>query len=73
MTDKERGDEEQMHKTDPQEDEKDGNVFGPAFDKIAGDTEGGTSLSEEEAKIPGNQESIKDDNPDREDKHKLDN
>ena len=46
--------------TDPQENEKSGNVFGPAFDKIHGDSEGGSSMSEEESKEPGNQESIKD-------------
>lgn len=50
---------EEKH-TDPQENEKDGNVFGPAFDKVFGDSEGGGGLGEEEANDPDKQESIKD-------------
>ncbi|RYE25301.1 MAG: hypothetical protein EOP51_04620 [Sphingobacteriales bacterium] len=52
--------EEQKKKTDPQEDEKDGNVFGKAFDKVFGDKDGGGSVSDEEANDPDKQESIKD-------------
>lgn len=50
---------EQSKTTDPQEDEKDGNILGTAFDKIFGDSEGGNSISEDEDKEPGKQESIK--------------
>ena len=46
--------------TDPQEREKDGNIFGGAFDAIVGDSEGGNSISEDEADDLGKQESIKD-------------
>ena len=53
-------DSSKVNTTDPQENEKKGNIFGPAFDKISGDAEGGNSMSEEESKEPGNQESIKD-------------
>lgn len=45
--------------TDPQEDEKDGNVLGEAFDKLFGDAEGGNSLDEDDARDPGKQGSIK--------------
>jgi hypothetical protein len=51
---------EQSKTTDPQEDEKNGNVLGKAFDAVFGDAEGGGSISEEEDKEPGKQESIKD-------------
>jgi hypothetical protein len=53
-------DKRHANTTDPQENEKDGNVFGDAFDKISGNSEGGKSMSEDESKKPGNQESIKD-------------
>ena len=46
--------------TDPQEREKDGNIFGPAFDKLHGNAEGGNSISDDEADDPSKQESIKD-------------
>jgi len=51
---------EQGNPTDPQEDEKNGNVLGGAFDAVFGNAEGGGSISEEEDKEPGKQESIKD-------------
>lgn len=37
--------EERTNITDPQENEKDGNVFGDAFDKVAGDSYGRNSAS----------------------------
>lgn len=37
----------QKNVTDPQENEKDGNVFGPAFDKTMGDSFGGDSASDD--------------------------
>lgn len=46
--------------TDPQDDEKRGNVLGNMFDKVFGDSHGDNSASEDESKKPGNQESIKD-------------
>ena len=46
--------------TDPQENEKNGNVLGKAFDTMFGDSEGGNSLSEDESKEPGKQGSLKD-------------
>jgi hypothetical protein len=52
--------EPQTNGRDPQEKEKDGNIFGGIFDKVHGDAEGGSSISEDEAKDPDNQESIKD-------------
>lgn len=52
--------EQQSNTTDPQEREKDGNIFGEAFDALVGDSEGGNSVSEDEANDPGKQESIKD-------------
>ncbi len=52
---------EQKSTTDPQKDEKDGNILGPALDKMFGDAEGGNSLGEEEANDPDKQESIKTD------------
>lgn len=45
--------------TDPQEDEKDSNVLGEAFDKLFGDAEGGNSLDEDLTNDPDKQESIK--------------
>lgn len=36
---------ERPNVTDPQENEKDGNVFGTTFDKVAGDSFGGNSAS----------------------------
>jgi hypothetical protein len=51
-----------LNTTDPQDNEKDGNVFGKPFDKLTGDSRGDKSMSEEESKKPGNQESIKDTN-----------
>lgn len=46
--------------TDPQENEKDGNVLGKAFDAVFGDSEGGGGIGEDEADDPDKQESIKD-------------
>lgn len=54
--------EEQNKKaTDPQEQEKDGNILGKAADALWGDAEGGNAISEEESKEPGKQGSIKED------------
>lgn len=53
---------EQARTTDPQEDEKNGNVLGGLFDAVFGDAKGDHSISEDEDKEPGNQESIKDTN-----------
>jgi hypothetical protein len=44
---------------DPQEKEKDGNIFGKAFEKLAGDSSGDNSISEDESKEPGKKGSIK--------------
>jgi hypothetical protein len=52
-------DADQGHTTDPQEDEKNGNVLGAAFDAIFGNAHGEGSVSDEEDKDPRNQESIK--------------
>jgi hypothetical protein len=50
MTDKDKSldqkSEEQKHTTDPQEDEKNGNVLGEAFDKLFGNAEGENSLDD---------------------------
>jgi hypothetical protein len=51
--------EEQKKTTDPQEQEKDGNIFGKAADALFGNSEGGGSMSEEEGKDPEKQGSIK--------------
>jgi hypothetical protein len=51
---------DQSHTTDPQEDEKNGNVLGKIFDAVFGDAHGGGSVSDEEDKLPHKQESIKD-------------
>ncbi len=51
---------QERNTTDPQEDEKNGNILGGVMDKIFGNAEGDNSLSEDEDKEPGNQESIKD-------------
>ncbi len=45
--------------TDPQENEKDGNVLGEAFDKLFGDADGDNSLDDDNAKDPDKQGSIK--------------
>jgi hypothetical protein len=56
---KEDKDKEKQHPADPQEDEKNGNVLGEAFDALFGNAEGGNSISEDEADDPDKQESIK--------------
>ena len=66
MSHEKEQDKEKRSTTDPQEDEKDGNVFGEAFDKLTGNAAGNNSLSEAESKDPGNQESIKDGGKDKE-------
>ncbi|HTN44700.1 MAG TPA: hypothetical protein VL098_00010 [Flavipsychrobacter sp.] len=50
---------QQSKNTDPQEDEKNGNIFGEAFDKIFGDVNGEHSVADKDAEDPGKQESIK--------------
>ena len=51
---------EQKKKTDPQEDEKDGNIFGEAFDKVFGNKDGEGSVSDDDANDPDKQGSLKD-------------
>ena len=51
--------EEQKKKTDPQEDEKDGNILGGAFDKVFGNKDGEGSVSDDDANDPDKQESLK--------------
>ena len=60
MADEKELQEKDNNVTDPQENEKDGNIFGGLMDKLHGNATGDNSMSEEESKEPGNQESIKD-------------
>lgn len=60
MTEDKNKPEVQKTKADPQEDEKDGNVFGPAFDKVFGNKDGEGSVSDDDANEPGKQGSLKD-------------
>jgi hypothetical protein len=60
MENKDNNDPEiQKKKTDPQQDEQEGNILGKPFEKLFGDSEGEGAVGEDEDKEPGKQGSIK--------------